>query len=250
MAPKIIDEQSFNAREQELIDAAIGLIQQQGVENITIDKLVAAVPYSKGTIYKHFIGKEDLLLAISNRALGILSDLFFRASAYQGCTRERMLLLNFAYLIYAILHPSLFETMLCAKSPTIYGKASDDRIQQQETMEIKLMGSIFSIVEEGLRLNNLKLPAYMDIQQVCFANWSLGYGTISLLSAQTNPCEGSKDLYVERELFNHNNLMFDGLQWAPLTHEKDYKQALQEALNDVYAMELAKMKQLGRELKF
>jgi len=250
MAPKIIDAQSFDAREQELIDAAIGLIQQHGIENVTIDKLVAAVPYSKGTVYKHFISKEDLLLAISNRALGILSDLFFRASAYQGCPRERMLLLNFAYLIYAILHPALFDTMLCAKSPTIYGKASEDRIQHQEVMELKLMGSIFSIVEDGMQQNNLKLPEYMDIQQVCFAHWSLGYGTISLLSAQSEPCEGRKDLVVERELFNQNNLMFDGLQWTPLTHEKDYRQALDDALKEVYAGELAKMKKLGRELQF
>ena len=57
------------AREQQIIDAAIGLIQLQGIENLTIDKVVAKVPYSKCTIYKYFLGKEYILLAISNQAV-------------------------------------------------------------------------------------------------------------------------------------------------------------------------------------
>jgi len=250
MAPKIIDEQSFDAREQELIDAAIELIQQLGSENLTIDKLVAVVPFSKGTVYKHFTSKEDLLLAVSNKALGILSDLFIRASQFQGCTRERMLLVSFAYLIYALLHPALFETMLCSKSPTIFGKSSEDRIKQQQALEIRLLGAIHGIVQEGIELSHLVLPDYMDIQQVCFAHWSKGYGTISLLSGEAPPCEASSALILEQELFNQNNLMFDGLQWAPLTKDKDYRIALKEAMSSVFQEELASLKKLGRELNF
>ena len=250
MAPKIIDQQSFDAREQELIDAAIELIQQQGSENLTIDKLVAVVPYSKGTVYKHFIRKEDLLLAINNKAMAILSNLFLRASQFQGCTRERLLLVSFAYLIYALIYPALFESMLCSRSPTIYGKSSDERINQQQAMEIRLLGTIHSIVQEGVDSAHLVLPPYMNIQQVCFANWSLGYGTISLLSGETQPCEASTNLVLEEELFNQNNLMFDGLQWAPLTKDKDYRAALKTALSSVFELELASLKAMGRELQF
>ena len=99
MTPRILDEHSLKAREQDIIDTTITLIEKQGVENITMDKVVAAVPYSKGTVYKHFIGKEDLFLAIGNHATSILSDLFSRAALYPGCARERMLLKNISYLI-------------------------------------------------------------------------------------------------------------------------------------------------------
>ena len=69
MTPRILDEHSLQAREQDIIDATIALIDSHGVENITMDKVAAAVPYSKGTIYKHFLGKEDLFLAIGNQAI-------------------------------------------------------------------------------------------------------------------------------------------------------------------------------------
>ncbi|WDE10784.1 TetR/AcrR family transcriptional regulator [Thalassomonas haliotis] len=250
MAPKILDEHSLQAREQEIIDAAIRLIARLGVANVTMDKVVAEVSYSKGTVYKHFTGKEDLLLAIGNQAITIMSDLFFRAYSYPGCARERMLLINFSYLIYAILHPALFQSAICAKSPNVYEKSTEKRVQEQEQLEMKLMGIFFGLIEEATADKSFTLPPHMDMQQICFSNWSLGYGVISLLADELDSCGGRMGLVVERELFNQHNLLLDGMQWAPLSHEKDYKLSLKKALEEVFGEELLQMKALGRELNF
>ncbi len=250
MTPRILDETALKAREQEIIDAAISLIAQLGIENLTMDKVVARVPFSKGTVYKHFLGKEDLLLAISNQAIGILSGFFLRAFKFEGCTRERMLLLNFSYLLYAILYPELFQTAICAKAPNVIGKSSEQRIQEQQQLEMKLLGAIHGIVEEAISSKNLTLPAQMDIQQLCFASWSMSYGVISLLSDEVEQCSGRTDLVVERELFNQNNLLFDGLQWQPLTKDKMHCSVLKKTLAQVFPDELALIKAKGRELQF
>lgn len=249
MAPRLLDENSLRAREQQIIEAAIEIIQRNGVENLTMDKVVSGVPFSKGTVYKHFLGKEDLMLAISNYAMSILADLFCRAAQFQGCPRERMMLVNFSYLLYAILHPALFKTAQCAKSPNVYGKCSEERLGQQEQLEFKLLGAIHSIVEEALASGSFTLPEHMNIQQVCFANWSVGHGTIGLLSDDVEQCEGSNGLIVERELFNQNNLLFDGLQWAPFTKDHDYSAGLRKALEEIFPGELLLIKRLGRELQ-
>lgn len=248
--PKVIDELALKDREQQIIDAAISLIQLNGIENLTMDKVVAIVPFSKGTIYKHFSGKEDLLLAISNQAIAILSDLFFRAYEYQGCTRERMLLLNFSYLIYAVLHPALFQSVICAKTANIMAKSSELRVKEQEKLEVKLLTSLYSIIEEAIGNGNLVLPEHMNIQQLCFANWSMAYGAIALLSNEVEQCSGREDLIVERELFNHSNLLFDGMAWAPLTKDKSHCKHLLVALQDLFPEELQLMKDNGRELIF
>jgi AcrR family transcriptional regulator len=250
MTPRILDEQSLKTREQDIIDATVVLMDKHGVENITMDKVVAAVSYSKGTVYKHFLGKEDLFLAIGNQAITIMADLFTRAAQHLGCPRERMLLLNVSYLIYAILHPTLFKTVQCAKSPNVYGKSSEKRLQEQEHLEFKLMSTISGIIEDAQKNNHFVLPEHMNVQQICFSTWSAGYGTIALLSSEVEQCSGSSGMVVERELFNQNNLILDGLQWAPLTAEKDYKQALVLALKAVFPGELALLKSMGRELNF
>ncbi len=250
MTPRILDEHSLKAREQDIIDATIALIEKHGVENITIDKVVAAVSYSKGTVYKHFLGKEDLLLAIGNQAITIMHDLFNRAAQYQGSARARMLLLNVSNLIYAILHPALFKSVQCSKSPNVYGKCSAKRLQEQEQLEAKVMGTTFGIIEDAIANKEFVLPKHMTLQQVCFATWSQTFGVISILSSEVEQCSGSSGLVVERELFNQTNLLLDGLQWVPYSAEKDYKQSLKSALALVFPSELALLKSMGREFNF
>ncbi|WP_019029864.1 TetR/AcrR family transcriptional regulator [Colwellia piezophila] len=248
--PKLLDEAALKARELQIISSAVLLIQQNGIENLTMDKVVAQVPFSKGTVYKHFIGKEDLLLAISNHAIGLLADLFYRAYQFKGCARSRMLLLNFSYLLYAMLYPALFQTVLCAKSPNVVGKSSEKHINEGERLEVKLMTSIHGIVEDGLNDGNLALPLNMDIQQLCFSNWSMAYGAITLLSGEVEQCSGRTSLIVERELFNLSNLLYDGMGWQPLSKDSSHCAELKIALAELFPEELAKIKAKGRELNF
>jgi len=248
--PKLLDEAALKERELQIINSAVLLIQKNGIENLTMDKVVAQVPFSKGTVYKHFIGKEDLLLAISNYSMGLMADLFFRAYQFKGCARARMLLLNFSYLIYAMLYPALFQTVLCAKSPNVVGKSSDKHINENEQLEIKLMTSIHGIVEDALNDGSLAQPLNMDTQQICFSNWSMSYGVITLLSGEVEECSGRTSLIVERELFNQSNLLHDGMAWAPLTKDKNHGRELERALAELFPQELTQIKAKGRELNF
>lgn len=246
--PRLLDENALKEREQKIIVVAISIIEHFGIENLTMDKVVSKVPFSKGTVYKHFISKEDLLLAIGNHAINVMSELFYRTYEYKGCSRERMLLLNFSYLIYAILYPALFQTVLCSKSPSVVGKASERRVNEYEQLELKLITAFHGIVEDGITDNSLVLPDHMDVAQICFANWSTAYGAITLLSDEVEQCSGRNDMVVERELFNHSNLLLDGMDWKPLTKNKKYCAELISALEQLFPDELALMKEKGREL--
>ena len=94
------------------------------------------------------------------------------------------------------------------------------------------------------------MPEHLNVQQICFTTWSAGYGTIALLASEVEQCSGRNGMVVERELFNQNNLILDGLQWAPLTKDKNYIQALELALKTVFPGELALLKSMGREFDF
>ena len=57
-------------------------------------------------------------------------------------------------------------------------------------------------------------------------------------------------MIVEQELYNQNNLIFDGLQWLPLTKDGNYKATLVKAIKTVFPSELALLKSLGRDFNF
>ncbi len=52
------------ARENNILKAAIELCLSQGIENVTVSKIADRAGIGKGTIYKHFITKNELLVRI------------------------------------------------------------------------------------------------------------------------------------------------------------------------------------------
>ena len=249
-SPRLPDGSTLKEREQKILTVAIILIQRFGIENLTMDKVVAQLPFSKGTVYKHFIGKEDLLLAINNYAVDVLSDLFYRAYQFDGGSRERMLLLNFSYLIYAILYPELFQAVICAKSQSVIGKSSEQRLHDNDQLQGKLLSAINGIIDDGLSDGSLTLPKHMNVQQLCFANWSMAYGAITLLADEVESCSGRTDLIVERELLNNSILLFDGMDWKPVASDTNQSIELIAALQRLFPQELTLIKEKGRQLNF
>ena len=50
-----------------ILDVSMRLFTEQGYEHTTIQDIVDALGMSKGAIYHHFKGKEEILLAIADR---------------------------------------------------------------------------------------------------------------------------------------------------------------------------------------
>ena len=49
----------FLDREQRIIDAALELFLSEGIDRVTVSKIAAAVGIGKGTVYKHFLTKNE-----------------------------------------------------------------------------------------------------------------------------------------------------------------------------------------------
>ncbi|MDZ7859190.1 MAG: TetR/AcrR family transcriptional regulator [Candidatus Krumholzibacteriota bacterium] len=56
--------ETFTKRQQEIINAAIKLISEKGIQQLTIKNLSGEIGIAEGGIYRHFKSKIDILLAI------------------------------------------------------------------------------------------------------------------------------------------------------------------------------------------
>lgn len=248
MSPRIVDEESLQAREDELLESALSIIETDGVAGLNMDKLVARVPYSKGTIYNHFSSKEDLLTGLCCQGMRILEDLFSRAEAFNGNTRERVIAQHLAYLLYALLYPNRFLLVISAMSPTLFERTSEQRREEIQSLETDLLGTVLSIIDDAITKGDLALPTHMERSQVAFANWSIGFGTIALLAGDTESCECRRNLKIDRDLMINANLMLDGLGWKPLSSEMDSGSTIQRVLDEIFADEMRLLKSRGIQL--
>lgn len=69
---------AFARREQDILNVAESLMAEQGVRPISVDVIAARAGIGKGTIYKHFESKADVLIAIVVRHYAMLTELLAR----------------------------------------------------------------------------------------------------------------------------------------------------------------------------
>lgn len=209
-------------REHELVRLAVNLVAEGGYANLTMDKLAAASPYSKGTVYNHFCSKEDVIAAFAILALKKNINLFQKALSFEGNSREKLVAFHVAYNTFFSLEPVLSNCVLVCKSPWVKEKASSERMAQMNELDDTLVASADSLVTQAVQQGALSLSQAASTDTIVFGNWALAFGANSLInSARNATCiERVQDPYT---VLNVVNMLLDGMGWKPLSSEHDYR---------------------------
>ncbi len=237
MSPRTMTPDDFNSREKELIALSRNLINEECLSTLTIDRIVAAAPYSKGTIYKHFTSKEDLILAICNSCMQELQALFTRALKFDGNSRERIVAVNIAYVIWSKLHPTQLFIVLSAHSPNVIACASTERITDHHNRETEMMGLLNVEISNAIKAGDLSLPEDMSFEQVTFALWSSTWGAMALITTNGESLNFN-NMVLERESYTNVKLILDGFGWLPLSNQWDYSHTIKRIINELFQHEI------------
>ena len=249
MSPRIISQEDFDKREKELIDIAQRIVDGECLTTITIDRLVVESPYSKGTIYKHFISKEDLMMAMCNTSMQELQEFLARGLKFEGCSRERMVAVMVSYVIWAKTTPSQLFAVLSAHSPSVLALSSEKRVLIKTQTATKLMGMFNIEISNAIKAGDLVLPKDMTYEQVTFAMWSASWGAMALITSKAES-EGIGPMILERESFTNIRLILDGFDWKPLSSDWDYSDTIKRIANSLFEDEIKTLEQNGTPFNF
>jgi len=231
-------EQNIVNREQELLTVAEAIMAHEGFSGLTMDKLVAACDYSKGTVYNHFSNKEDLFCALCIKSVKMIISLTKRALAFDGTLREKCLAMCFVHRLHSQLHPTLFLCVLLAKTPAVRERASAGRLAMQGELEQEITQLVDELFAKALTNNDIKPNGEGQLENLCFSLWSTCFGANALL---ISACEAEAVSRLDSDfalLFNINALL-DGVGWQPLSQSCDYQDSWQRIGNEVFAVEVA-----------
>jgi AcrR family transcriptional regulator len=239
MASATWKQRELQLRERTIIKVARKLLLKHGYLGLTMERIVAHTEYSKGTIYQHFSGKEDVLAAIEAEADIVRSSFFDRAAKFQGNARERMTCLGYAYELYFTLYPGHFNSERMIEAPEVQQRISPKRrlsAKSQDEHCFKVMVDMISAAETE---KNLRLPKNMTPQALCFSLWSATSGAYSKLAAHFElPGMTQNELLLS---VRHNTwLLLDGYHWKPLSSEVDYGEIIKRARKEIFPQEVSR----------
>jgi AcrR family transcriptional regulator len=234
-------EQKKLDREQELVDLAVLILNQEGFAGLSLEKLTAKSCYSKGTIYNHFSSKEDCLSALCIRAVSSILELFKRALAFEGCSREKTVAVHYAYQLYARIEPTLFMAVLSSKAPGVREKTSRERVQIMDALEFDINHFSDAMFRNAVADGSLNIPAHLSIEILTFSNWALSFGT-NALAASASEATAVNRLDPNTLLLQNIGILLDGMNWQPLSKDWDYQKTWQRVEEEIFADDLQLIK--------
>ncbi len=148
----------------ELLDTAIGQLQEMGADELSLRALARAVGVSQTAPYRHFADKGELLAAMATRGYrDLLAALRAAGDRSPGCPTEQLIGFAHAYVDYAAGQPQLFKLMF---GPAVQPaeKYPDLRAASRETFLL-----VQAILHKGMELGQFREQDHLYLANAAWA---------------------------------------------------------------------------------
>ena len=223
-------------REAQILDVAEQMLLERGYLGLTMDRIAAEMEYSKGTIYNHFPSKEEVLMAVAARIAALRTEMFRRASTFQGSSRERMTAIGLTCELFMRLYPHYFRLEQVLAAESIRDKTSPQRQQEMDGQELGCMHVVVGIVRDGVAAGEIELPAGTTAETLCFGLWTITFGGQSVIGSGKDLSQLGIDQPWSALRRNQQALM-DAHGWTPHTDSWDYEASRLRAMKEVFSDE-------------
>lgn len=228
-----LDPEALEQREREILDYAIALIIRDGPAGMTMERLAAQVPFSKGTLYNHFRSREDVMVAVACRAAQESLDLFTRASVWRGPSRERFQAIAVAAELERLCE-SIDGPMLLSEE--VMAGASPEMRERFGRLQNAIIGVFQGIVRDAISSGDLPMQEHPD--ELAFAAWSLFVG-VEELHERKMIYPDLTDRQVGEVRRRMLRRLLDGYLWKPLSDDYDYEASRMRILREMFPKEAA-----------
>lgn len=157
-----------------ILNAAREIFLEEGYENTSIRKIATKIEYSPGIIYHHFKDKNELLLALHDKAFECKIEALFLSVQDIPDPLERLKATGRSYLQYGLDNPQDYELMFIL-SCTMEALAVKEEFWQDGAMAINMLKqNIVECMDAGYFRKDL------NPDEISLILWSQVHGLVSL----------------------------------------------------------------------
>ncbi len=159
---------------QELVDAALALIEEKGPAGFTLSEAAKRAGVTPAAVYRHFDGREELLVECALQGHAIFADLMeFAYSDGQPSALAAFEATGRAYLAFARKHPGHYMAMFEAGLPRQATPALDRAVARSR----RVMDRAAEALSERMPPERRPPPAMFSAHV-----WAMSHGVVELFA--------------------------------------------------------------------
>ncbi|MEM9676401.1 MAG: TetR/AcrR family transcriptional regulator [Bacteroidota bacterium] len=169
--------QSAEMRRQQILSAADLVLIDVGIEDFTIDQVAVKANIAKGTVYKYFKSKDEILAELSTKAISLLLQTFQQATAQHSHSVEKLKAICWAAYRYYQTHDTYHELLAYIERPEF-----DINVQGYIKISQSIQDFCESIVIEGQKKGEIN-PT-LNPQLLVRVIWATNIGVIQFVQTK------------------------------------------------------------------
>lgn len=190
------------SRKQEILNSALQLMSEQGLESVSMDEIARKAGISKGALYLEFESKNDLIITLSARFSEQLNRQFSRAIVSRLSGLDIMRELGAIYLRFVHENPLYMGTLHAYQRAIMEGKAEEvPSVQVCRALENDAMTLLVRAAQIGIQDGSI--VSKVDPNTLAFLIFAGFKGLTDLYHTST----GSPAEARARELDNYEEVM-------------------------------------------
>jgi hypothetical protein len=167
-------------------------------------------------------------------------DLFRRAAAYRGGSRERITAIGVAAELFFQLYPDHLLIEQTIRVSSVREKTSEQRRLCLESCEIRCSEVVHGVIRDAVAVGDLQVADRFGVEDLAFGLWSLTFGGYSI--AASSPSLANLGIHDPLLAIRGNCIrLLDGVGWRPLSSEIDLLLRVEAIKREVFAAELAQL---------
>lgn len=170
-------EEEKERRRAEIIDAAEQLYAEKGWDAVTMDQVARTARLSRALLYVYFKDKEDLLFAITGRALEELRSRFEHAAAQHELGIDQVSAMGRAYILFQQERPFQFDA--CSRYHAHQSHAGLANEQACTAGGDAVMTVMVRALTHGIADGSIRADVGEPLR-VCVMLWAFTHGMIQI----------------------------------------------------------------------
>ncbi len=193
-----------SSRREQIINAADVVLQDVGVNDFTIDKVIEYLGIAKGTVYKYFASKDDVLAEVATKALHQLLNYFKLSERNSPLGSDKTKAIMMSSYHYSIDYAKYFELIVYLERPDFKTSAESHRKTSAQISEF-FIEHIESQKTKGYFKKDL------DSVMINYLVWGTSMGVMQFLESKKTFLEHQENISQEALMASFVDVFVNGM---------------------------------------
>ncbi len=163
-------------RDELILSVAQQLLIEKGLQGLSMQGIANNTQYSKGTIYQHYRGKEDVVAKLVIRCGERLIKMIDLALEQGNSIRHKIVLVSAAFFVNAQVQPETAILVAKVKSEDFQIKLSQEHQLELKALDDEVLRRVIALFSQGTEFNDEK------VRDAAFGWWAMKWGVHDVLS--------------------------------------------------------------------